>query len=213
MASAVDAALRMNRQTLLRRAGLVAGTVAVGGAGALSYRAYDQGVFQVGQGAAYEPWADWKQHRGLIPLVAAATLAPSPHNSQPWLFRIGSGQIDVFADASRDIGAIDPYGREQLRSRCGAGEPGPGSRSDRLRNNGLADAQRRAARACGADRPLPDDPTTLAPLGADRSATRIGTRFERVSLCPRARSQRWPRSPKLQRRASFGSQASRSGCT
>ena len=110
----MDATLRMNRQTLLRRAGLAAGTVAVGGAGALSYRAYDQGVFQVGQGAAYEPWADWKQHRGLIPLVAAATLAPSPHNSQPWLFQIGSDQIDVFADASRDIGAIDPYEREQF---------------------------------------------------------------------------------------------------
>jgi hypothetical protein len=30
----------MNRRTLLRRAGLAAGTIAVGGAGALGYRAY-----------------------------------------------------------------------------------------------------------------------------------------------------------------------------
>jgi hypothetical protein len=104
----------MDRRTLLGRAGLAVGTVAVGGASGLAYRAYDQGVFQVGQGAAYEPWADWKQHRGLIPLVAAATLAPSPHNSQPWLFRIGRRRIDMFADASRDIGAIDPYEREQF---------------------------------------------------------------------------------------------------
>jgi hypothetical protein len=103
----------MNRRTLLRRAGLAAGTIAVGGAGALGYRAYDQGVFELGQGPAYEPWADWKQHRGLLPLVAAATLAPNPHNSQPWLFRIGSGRIDLFADASRNIGAIDPYKREK----------------------------------------------------------------------------------------------------
>jgi hypothetical protein len=103
----------MNRRTLLRRAGLAAGTIAVGGAGALGYRAYDQGVFELGQGPAYEPWANWKQHRGLLPLVAAATLAPNPHNSQPWLFRVSSGRIDLFADASRDIGAIDPYKREK----------------------------------------------------------------------------------------------------
>jgi hypothetical protein len=103
----------MSRRTLLRRAGLAAGTIAVGGAGALGYRAYDQGVLELGQGPAYEPWADWKQHRGLLPLVAAATLAPNPHNSQPWLFQVGSGRIDLFADASRNIGAIDPYKREK----------------------------------------------------------------------------------------------------
>jgi hypothetical protein len=103
----------MNRRTLLRRAGLAAGTIAVGGAGALGYRAYDQGVFELGQGPAYEPWADWKQHRGLLPLVAAATLAPNPHNSQPWLFRVSSGRIDLFADASRDTGAVDPFKREK----------------------------------------------------------------------------------------------------
>jgi hypothetical protein len=103
----------MNRRTLLRRAGLAAGTIAVGGAGALGYRAYDQGVFELGRGPAYEPWADWKQHRGLLPLVAAATLAPNPHNSQPWLFRASSERIDLFADASRNIGAIDPFKREK----------------------------------------------------------------------------------------------------
>jgi nitroreductase len=103
----------MNRRTLLRRAGLAAGTIAVGGTGALGYRAYDQGVLQLGQGPAYEPWADWKRHSGLIPLVAAATLAPNPHNSQPWLFRIRSNRIDLFADASRNIGAIDPFKREK----------------------------------------------------------------------------------------------------
>ena len=62
----------MSRRTLLRRAGVAAGTIAVGGVGALGYRAYDQGVLQLGQGPAYEPWADWTQHAGLLPLVAAA---------------------------------------------------------------------------------------------------------------------------------------------
>jgi hypothetical protein len=92
---------------------VAAGTIAVGGAGALGYRAYDQGVLQLGQGPAYEPWADWTRHRGLTSLVAAATLAPNPHNSQPWLFRVRSNRIDLFADASRNIGAIDPFKREK----------------------------------------------------------------------------------------------------
>lgn len=103
----------LDRRTLLRRCGMVAGTVAVGGAGALGYRAYDQGVFEVGQGPAYEPWTDGSRQEGLVPLVAAATLAPNPHNSQPWLFRLGPDRIDLFADTSRNIGAIDPFKREK----------------------------------------------------------------------------------------------------
>ena len=45
--------------------------------------------------------------------MSAATLAPNPHNSQPWLFRVRSNRIDLFADASRNIGAIDPFKREK----------------------------------------------------------------------------------------------------
>ena len=102
----------MSRGHLLRRFGLAAGTIAVVGAGALSYRAYDQGVFQVGQGPAYAPWSNWKEHKGLLPLVAAATLAPNAHNAQPWLFRLAPNRIDLFADPSRSIGAVDPFARE-----------------------------------------------------------------------------------------------------
>jgi hypothetical protein len=112
-ASTSGAAPGLSRAALLRRAGLGIGTLGVIGAGGLSYRAYEQGVFQVGQGPAYEPWSDWREHAGLVPLVAAATLAPSPHNSQPWLFRLGGDRIDLFADASRNIGAIDPFAREK----------------------------------------------------------------------------------------------------
>ncbi len=102
----------MSRGRFVRRLGLGLGTIAVAGAGALSYRAYDQGVFQAGEGPAYDPWSNWTQHKGLLPLVAAATLAPSPHNTQAWLFRLGRDRIDMFADLSRNIGAIDPYLRE-----------------------------------------------------------------------------------------------------
>ena len=107
-----DDAGRMTRETLLRRAGLGAGTVAVAGVAGLSYRAYDQGVFQVGQGPAYAPWSNWKQPKALLALVGAATLAANAHNAQAWLFRLSPNQVDVFADRSRNIGSIDPFLRE-----------------------------------------------------------------------------------------------------
>jgi nitroreductase len=45
-------------------------------------------------------------------LVAAATQASNPRNSQPWLFRAAAGRIDLFADSTRWEGSVDPYGRE-----------------------------------------------------------------------------------------------------
>ncbi|MCW2963150.1 MAG: hypothetical protein JWO17_402 [Actinomycetia bacterium] len=104
---------RVTRRTLLRRAGLGIGTVLVAGSGALGYRAYDQGVLQVGDGPAYAPWSSWREQNGLLRLVGAAILAPSPHNAQPWLFEIGSGRIDLYADRARWTGATDPFRREQ----------------------------------------------------------------------------------------------------
>ncbi len=103
----------MSRRTLLRRAGLGAGTILVAGSGALGYRTYDQGVLEVGQGPAYAPWANWQDQEGLRALVGAAILAPNPHNTQPWLFGLAPGRIDLFADPSRNIGAIDPFKREK----------------------------------------------------------------------------------------------------
>ncbi len=41
----------------------------------------------------------------------AATLAPSIHNTQPWLFRLRDGVVDVLADRRRQLGALDPHGR------------------------------------------------------------------------------------------------------
>lgn len=102
----------MSRRRFLRLTGLGLGTIAVGGAAALGYRAYDQGVLEVGQGPAYEPWGAWQDGEGLLPLVRAATLAPSPHNAQAWRFAVGSDQIDLYADLTRGTGAIDPFRRE-----------------------------------------------------------------------------------------------------
>lgn len=52
-------------------------------------------------------------------LVAAATLAPSMHNTQPWRFVADVGGIDVYADDSRDLRVADPDHRARTIS-CGA---------------------------------------------------------------------------------------------
>jgi nitroreductase len=44
--------------------------------------------------------------------VAAATAAPSIHNTQPWLFRVRGEAVDVLVDPSRRLPAADPHGRE-----------------------------------------------------------------------------------------------------
>lgn len=52
-------------------------------------------------------------------LLAAATAAPSVHNSQPWTFDVQPHRIEVYADTSRQLTAADEAGRSLLVS-CGA---------------------------------------------------------------------------------------------
>jgi nitroreductase len=106
----------MQRRTFLQGAGVV--TVVVVGGGV--WRAYDQGVFSVGEGAAYEPWKDWRRKDwrsgssdGVLALVRAAILAASPHNTQPWLFKVTNSSIELYIDTKRNVGALDPYLREE----------------------------------------------------------------------------------------------------
>lgn len=101
----------MHRRSFLKGAGVV--TVLVAGGGV--WRAYDQGVFSVGEGPAYEPWKDWRNDSpdGALALVRAAILAASPHNTQPWLFKVTPSWVEFYIDTQRNVGALDPYLREQ----------------------------------------------------------------------------------------------------
>lgn len=100
----------MDRRTFLRGAGSLIVLLAGGGV----WRAWDQGVFRVAQGPAYEPWHDWRGDHGEGPLqlVRAAILASNPHNTQPWLFRVTETQVELYADVRRNLGTFDPYLRE-----------------------------------------------------------------------------------------------------
>jgi hypothetical protein len=48
-----------------------------------------------------------------------AVLAPSSHNTQPWLFRINDNTLELYADKERTLKRIDPQHRELIMS-CGA---------------------------------------------------------------------------------------------
>lgn len=56
---------------------------------------------------------DWQQ------VVAAATRAPSIHNTQPWRFVATSDRLEVFLDRERALPVLDPTGRQQVIS-CGS---------------------------------------------------------------------------------------------
>jgi nitroreductase len=52
-------------------------------------------------------------------LLAWAVLSPSPHNTQPWSWRVHDGVIDLRGDYSRLLAVSDPDGRELIIS-CGS---------------------------------------------------------------------------------------------
>jgi hypothetical protein len=66
--------------------------------------------------SANQPWPD---KNAIQSALALAAWAPSVHNSQPWLWRVGSRSIDLYADMTRHLTATDPQARDLLMS-CGA---------------------------------------------------------------------------------------------
>jgi nitroreductase len=52
-------------------------------------------------------------------LLQYAVLAPSSHNTQPWLFRIQHNTVELYADRTRSLPVVDPQDRALIIS-CGA---------------------------------------------------------------------------------------------
>lgn len=100
----------MRRRAFLKGAGAVTLVVAAG----VVWRAADQRVLSAGQGPAYEPWTTWPLDaaEGPLVLVRAGILAASPHNTQPWMFRVTEKRVELYADTGRNLGSFDPYLRE-----------------------------------------------------------------------------------------------------
>ena len=45
--------------------------------------------------------------------MRAAILSASPHNTQPWRFKVTNSWIELYLDPNRNVGALDPYLREE----------------------------------------------------------------------------------------------------
>lgn len=73
------------------------------------------------------PWsvseADYPANAGPVDklrfLLNYAVLAPSGHNSQPWLFKLAGDEVELRADRARALPVVDPDDRELIMS-CGA---------------------------------------------------------------------------------------------
>lgn len=107
------AAAAVSRRSMVKGIGAGVATVVVAGTGVLSYRVFDNGVLDAGYGRPYDAWSHWRDDPGPLGMVAAATLAANPHNSQPWFFHVTASGVEVFADQSRRTGTLDSLGREQ----------------------------------------------------------------------------------------------------
>ena len=77
--------------------------------------------------AALAPWnvssadfpGDGDAEEKLAFLLRDAVLAPSGHNTQPWLFRVDGDAVDLYADRTQALPVVDPEDRE-LTISCGA---------------------------------------------------------------------------------------------
>lgn len=106
-----------DRRAFLRTVGLGIGTLAVAGATGVTWSTISGGVFATGTGSAYAAWDEvLPAPRDPLGLVRAGVLAANAHNAQPWHFALTPDRIDVFADPTRTLGAMDPLLREMYLS-------------------------------------------------------------------------------------------------
>ena len=171
-------------RSVLRGLGIGGATAVVAGTALLSYRVYDSAVLDPGSGPAHDPWRRWQDTPGPLGAIAAAVLAASPHNTQPWAFAVADGRDRrLRRPDARQRARSTRYSREQLhRAGLRPGEPrarlradGPAARAHPAagRARRRARGARRAVRRC----PRPRIPCTRrsasgTPTGAPTSRSR-----------------------------------------
>src|SRR5512135_2418492 len=64
-----------------------------------------------GRGVMTRPTVD---NEVITKAIMLACRAPSLHNSQPWRWLVGTGQVDLFSDHTRTLRSTDSSGRETL---------------------------------------------------------------------------------------------------
>jgi hypothetical protein len=111
-------------------------------------------------------------------LLNYAVLAPSSHNTQPWLFRLHGDGVDVIADRTRALPVVDPHDRELVLS-CGAAI---GMLRIALRGFGYAGAVELM--------PKPNDPDLLATIGLGEPHNTTCGEIELRDAIPRRRTAR-----------------------
>jgi nitroreductase len=103
----------VDRRKFLLSAAATSGAIVVTGCGAGGWKSSETELPQQPDGP-YQPWdalrsVEKHDHRSL---AAAAILASSPHNTQPWRISVKANQFELKADVDRHLGAFDPYRRE-----------------------------------------------------------------------------------------------------
>jgi Nitroreductase family len=113
-------------------------------------------------------------------LLAAATAAPSIHNTQPWRFHFDDGHVDVIGDAERQLVHVDPAGRNLVIS-CGAALLNLRVAAEHLGYDATADL-------------LPDGPSAprLARVRLSPSRQQHGMSGALFDAIPMRHTNRWP---------------------
>jgi nitroreductase len=112
--------------------------------------------------------------------IALAERAPSIHNTQPWRFVVEGDAIELWADRSRGLATLDPYGR-QLTVSCGAA-------LEQLCLAVIAQSQRPAVVLL----PDPDSPDLLAQVQVVGPGTPTAVEADLIAEIPRRSTVRAP---------------------
>lgn len=97
-----------------RRAFLVSATAATAAAAGAVWYAYDGESLYAKEDGPYSAWKEWNAPADPAPvkLIRSAVLASSPHNTQPWRFRVTGSSVEMFLDPRRSVAGLDPFLRE-----------------------------------------------------------------------------------------------------